>query len=482
MMQRPSELPTRFEVKNAFRTTTSNGGEECLPHHFRRRLYSWLAAGVAAALLAVAGGCRKSTRDAPAPEQPARSVTIVKPERKTIHREVAQPGLIQAFERTPIVARIPGYVLKWNVDIGDPIKENDILAELWVPEMVSELKLKQELVQQARQSLAMTKAQVLTAQAQVLEAEAGLSRAQFTHDYWKGQSARFTSLVKDSVLDKQSQEETLNQFRSAAAALSEAMAKVESAKAVEHEKVVTRDKAEVDILAADAARRKQADLVGYATLTAPYDGTVTQKNINTQQFVQPATGGKGDVLYVVERTDIVRIFVSVPETDADWVRIGTPATVRVQALQGQEFKGKVTRTAWSLNQVSRTLLTEIDLPNPELPKVGRRLRPGMYAYATIFAEWQNLLTLPAAAVVTEGDVNVGYKTFCYAFEDGRVKRTQIEIGARNDQLVEVLKKRAPGAKNGDEPRWEDFTEQEAVVARAAVLIDGQSVELNPSGK
>ena len=105
--------------------------------------------------------------------------------------------------------------------------------------------------------------------------------------------------------------------------------------------------------------------------------------------------------------------------------------------------------------MNRTLLTEIDLPNPEevdrknpeLPK-GRRLRPGMYVYATIDTEWRNLLTLPASAVLTEGDVNVGYKAFCYVVEHGRVKRTEIETGARNDRLVEVLKKRLPDAKSG----------------------------------
>jgi HlyD family secretion protein len=453
--------------------------------------YSLLAAGALAALLAVVGGCRQSAKDAPAPntEQPARSITVVKPERKTIHREIAQPGLIEAFERTPIVARIPGYVLKWNVDIGDSIMKGDILAELWVPDMVSELKFKEEQVQQAQKALAMTTAQVATARSQVKEAEAAHSRAKYTHDYWQGQSARFTGLVQDKVLDKSTQEETLNQFRSAASALAEAKAKIESAKAVEHEKVVTRDKAEVDVRAADAARRTQAELVSYATLKAPYDGIVSQKNVNTQQFVQPVTGGKADVLYVVEKTDIVRIFVPVPETDADWVRIGTPATVRVQALQGQEFKGKVTRTAWSLNQVNRTLLTEIDLKNPEeidlknpkLPKA-RRLRPGMYIYTTIFAEWQNLLTLPTAAVVTEGDVTVGYKTFCYIVENGVAKLTQIEIGARNDHMVEVLKKRVPGAKNGDGPQWEDFTGNETVAARATGLMDGQSVQLDSSKK
>jgi HlyD family secretion protein len=446
------------------------------------RLYSGLATSALAALLAVTGGCRKSAGDPPATEQP-RSVSIIKPEQKTIRRKVEQPGYIAAFERTPIVARIPGYVLKWHVDIGDPIHRGDILAELWVPEMVSELKLKEEQVQQAQKVLELTKAQVVTAKSQAKEAEEAHSRAEYTHDYWKGQSARFTGLVKDKVLDKQTQEETLNQFRSAASALAEARAKIASAKAMENEKEIAQEKAEVDIRAAKAAQQTQADLVGYATLKAPYDGVVTQKNVNTQQFVQPATGGKGDVLYVVEKTDVVRIFVPVPETDADWVRIGTPATVRVQALQGKEFKGKVTRTAWSLNQVSRTLLTEIDLPNPELPKLGRQLRPGMYAYATIDTEWLDLLTLPASAVVTEGDVNVGYKTYCYLVEYGRVKRTQIEIGARNDQLVEVLKKRVMGAKNGDEPRWEAFTGTEEVVQRdLSGLKDGQSVEMNPLKK
>jgi multidrug efflux pump subunit AcrA (membrane-fusion protein) len=450
------------------------------------RLYSWLAAIVTAALLAVAGGCRQSASDSAGPvsttEPPRRSVNVIKPERKTIHREVGQPGLIQAFERTPIVSKIPGYVLKWNVDIGDPIHKDDILAELWVPEMVAELTLKEEQVQQAQKALAMTKAQVVTAQAQVQEAEAGLSRAEANNSYWKSQSARFTSLVKDSVLDQQTQEDTLNQFRSASAALSEAQAKIRSAKAVEQEKESTREKAVVDIRAAEADRRRQADLVDYATLTAPYEGIVTERNINTKQFVQPATGIQGDVLYVVERTDIVRIFISVPEIDADWVRIGTPATVRLQAIQGQEFKGKVTRTAWSLNRTTRTLLTEVDLPNPELPNLGRRLRPGMYAYATIGVEWRDVLTLPASAVVTEGDVNVGYQTFCYFVEDGRVKRTQIEIGARNDQLVEVLKKRGPGPNPAERSDWEAFTGTEQVVqADLSGLKDGQAVGVNPSG-
>jgi multidrug efflux pump subunit AcrA (membrane-fusion protein) len=449
--------------------------------HTFRRCFLLVTAGAAAALLAVAGGCRQPSAGAPADkgkEQPVRAVAVVKPERKTIRRQVGLPGVIQAFERTSILARVPGYVQQWNVDLGDPVQKGEVLAELWVPEMVDELKLKEEQVEQARKILAMAQAQVGTARARVQEAEAGLARAEATHDYWKRQSARFDSLVKGAVLDRQTQEETLNQYQSAVAAVKEAKAKIESARALQQEKEAARDKAEVDIRAAEAERRRQADLVGYARLLAPYKGIVTQRSINTGQFVQPATGVSGDVLYVVERTDVVRVFVSVPETDADWVRVGAPAEVRVQALQDQEFRGKVTRTARSLNGTTRTLLTEIDLPNPE-----NRLRPGTYAYATIDAEWPDVPTLPASAVVTEGDVNVGYQTFCYLVENDRVKRTPIRVGARNDQLVEVLKKQVAETRTGEGPRWEVFTGQEEVVrGDLSGLKDGQQIMVKASGE
>lgn len=445
----------------------------------------WLGAGVTVALLLLVVGCRKSTGDASGTasknEPSVRRVIVVKSQQKTIRRAIGQPGVIEAFERTPIVSKIPGYVLKWNVDIGDPVRKDEVLAELWVPELVSQLNLKVEQVHQAEKSLAMAKAQVATAAAQVHEAQAALTRAEANNSYWKSQSARFTSLVKESVLDKQTQEETLNQFRSAAAALTEAQAKVQSTQAMEKEKESARDKAEVDIRAADADRRRQADLLGYATLTAPYDGVVTQRTINTKQFVQPGTGSLGDVLYIVERTDIVRIFMSVPETDASWVRVGAPAIVRVQALQGQEFQGAVARTASSLNQLTRTLRTEVDLPNPDLPNLGRRLRPGMYAYGTIDAEWRDVTTVPASAVVTEGDVNVGYQSYCYLVEDGRVKRTQIEIGVRNDQLIEILRKRVSPTTGGDVPQWEAFNGTEVFVkGELSAVKDAQTVEVSPS--
>jgi RND family efflux transporter MFP subunit len=413
------------------------------------------------------------SRGAPSPEadKPAaepRTVHVAPPARATLRRSVDQPGQIQAFEQTAIVAKIPGYVRTWNVDIGDPVKKDDVLAELRVPELDAEVRQKDAQVKQADKALVMAQAQVATADALVREAEAGLTRAEAGRSYWQSQNERFARLTKNDVLDKQTQEETLNQFRSATAAYQEAQAKVTSARANHAERIAARDKAEADVQAAKADRDRVAALAGYTKLTAPYAGTVTRRTVNTGQFVQPATEPKGDVLFVVERTDTVRIFVAVPEADAAWVRKGVPASVRVQVLPGQEFKGSVTRTSWALDRTTRTLLTEIDLKNPD-----GRLRPGMYAYATVTAERPDVLSLPAGAVVTEGDVNRGYQTFCYEVVDGTARRLPIQTGAAAGSRVEVLKKQAAAG-------WADFTGQEQIVqADAAALKDGERVTVRP---
>jgi RND family efflux transporter MFP subunit len=440
----------------------------------------WVGKTISVAVVMLAAiGCGGNTKGSSASESessdsPASpAVRVVTPERRTINRTIRQPGSIQAFEQTPIFAKISGYVQKYHVDIGDTVRKGDLLAELWIPEEVSGLKLKEEQVKQTNKALAMARAQVATARAQVQEAEAGLSRAESANNYWKGQSDRFSNLVKQSVLDKQTQEETLNQYRAAAAALTEAQARIASARALLQEKESGRDKAEVDIQAAEADRQRQADLVGYARLLAPYDGVVTRRNINTFDFVQAPTAGKGEPLYVVERRDIMRIFVEVPETDAVWVSKGASARVRIQALQGREFTGKVERTSYGLDRTTRTLLAEIDLANPQ-----DRLRPGMYAYASITVQHSNVLTLPLSAVTTQGEITQGYQTFCWIVKDGKAWRTPIETGARDDRFVEVLQKRANPTRSGEAGGWEDFTSEEKVVLEGiAGLKDGQAVSV-----
>jgi hypothetical protein len=157
------------------------------------------------------------------------------------------------------------------------------------------------------------------------------------------------------------------------------------------------DRARSDVVAAEAgisvarsdARRAEA-LLGYTRIVAPFDGVVTRRNVDAGHLTVP--GGQGEPLFIVARSDLVTVTVGVPELFAAAVDPGDSARVRLQAIPGRTFEGKVTRTAYALDTKSRTLRVEIDLPNP----VGK-LHPGLYAYATIILdEHRDALTLPAS--------------------------------------------------------------------------------------
>jgi multidrug efflux pump subunit AcrA (membrane-fusion protein) len=203
---------------------------------------------------------------------------------------------------------------------------------------------------------------------------------------------------------------------------------------------------------------------------------VTRRNVNTRDFVQPAGNSKGEALFVVEKVDPVRVFVNVQELEAVWVRDGDTALIRPQSLQGQQVKGKVTRTSGAVDPRNRTLRTEIDLPNAD-----GKLLPGMYVKATIIAQHKNVWALPATAVVTKGE-----QSFCYRVENGKAVLTPIQVGLRGNELdnetVEVVKKQTKPAKAGEEVHWEDFSGEEVIVAsNSASLADGQAVSVS-SGK
>jgi RND family efflux transporter MFP subunit len=425
-----------------------------------------------------------------APPPAAAAVTVVKPQRRALKRTVEQPGTVQAFEEAPLFAKLPGYVRKVPVDIGDRVRgpqvsgsgaeveQGQILVELSIPETEEEARQKhaqvkraEVAVDQANKALATARAAVTSAEAQAQEAEAGVQRAQANVERWESELKRVTGLVKGGVVDAQIRDETLNQLRAAEAARGEARAKAVSARALAEKAKAERDKAEADVRGAEAslevakadARRLDA-LVQYTRLRAPFDGVVTRRAVDPGHFVQPA-GAPAAPLLVVARTDPVRVFVDVPEADAALVRPGDEATVQVQALRGATFRATVTRTAWALEPGARTLRTEIDLPNPD-----GRLRPGMYVQARVVVELPEAWVLPAAALVKQGDATV-----CYRVEAGKAVRTPVQTGRSDGTFTEVFKKQKLGAANA----WEDFTGQESVVATvAASLTDGQAVPVS----
>jgi multidrug efflux pump subunit AcrA (membrane-fusion protein) len=308
-------------------------------------------------------------------------------------------------------------------------------------------------VEQANKALAAATAGIATAEANVTEAKSG-------YEFWESQATKFAGLVKGGTLDPSSRDEAQKQFRSAGARVTAATAAVVKAKA-------DRDKAEADVKSAKArvavaaaeARRLEA-MLNYATIRAPFDGIVTRRKVNNGDLVQPG-GGKDDWLFTVARLDPVRVVIRVPEVDAELVRNGQEVKLTIQALSGPAPAGKVARTSWDLEPGSRTLRTEVDLPNKD-----RALRPGTYVFARITCPLPEAWTLPVSAIVKQDDALV-----CFRVVDGKAVRTPVQVGRGDGQFVEVLKWQKPGSP----PTWEPFTGNEAVALGGAGLTDGQTI-------
>ena len=328
-----------------------------------------------------------------------------------------QPARLEPYERTPLFAKIQGYVLKTRqastdgsntkqialTDIGDEVAEGEVLAEIDVPEMLEELMQKEALAEQAAAELLQSTAGVTVAEktmqaakARIAESEAGVVRARGEYERWKAEHERIRDLAEKGSVTGKLVDETLNQLRSAEAGRDETQAHVLAVEAdlAEAEAKVAKAKtdeavARVRVKVAETEVRRLEALLGYARIRSPYAGIISQRNIDTGHFVQPGTGSQPP-LFVVERIDTLRVAVDVPERDAVRIQVGSTAWIQVPAFGEEEFKAKVSRTSWVLDPASRTLRVEIDLSNPD-----RLFRPGMYAKARI------QLSVPLAKAETQ---------------------------------------------------------------------------------
>ncbi len=455
------------------------------------RRAAWLLAALAAS------GCghepKAEVKSVTAPP----TVRIVHPTIQKIVRVVGQPSFIESYERTAVYPKLTGYIEKWNVDIGDKVKKNDVLATLFVPELredfgtkKADVKLAQEQVNLALKWVEVAKADVQAAEARLEEARAILAKYQAEVDRWDSEVVRLKREVEKDVVAPQILLESENQWKASGAARDAAKATIAKAEAELLSRRATLAKAEVDVsvararlAVAESEEKRLEAWVGYLVLPAPYDGIVVERNANTFDFVLPSTGDPtansraphvsatgAAPIYVVERTDIVRIFVDIPEQDANYVKVGTKATVLARAYRDEPIPGTVTRTSWALNIKSRTLRAEIDLPNP-----GSQLLPGMYAYAKVIIERPNARALPVNAITYSGE-----RSFCWTHKDGRAERLEVQTGVRNGDWIEVTNRRIPTAETGvtGDP-WVPFDGSEQVIlGDLSILSDGALVQVD----
>lgn len=371
-------------------------------HRGRGRWRAWLLALLALLLLstAVAYGIwqyrlREQQAAGFAERQrtfvPTLRTAVVKASPSTV--SISLPATTLAFTQSNIFARVSGYILKRNVDIGDRVKEDQLLAEISAPEIDHQI--------------AQAEAQLALSRQALVQAEAGRDLAQIT---WN----RDRPLVEKGWASKQQGSVDQQNLKSQEAAVGVARATVNS------------QESQLNVL-----RQQQA----YKSIKSPFDGIVTQRNVDVGDLVQGDSTG-GTFLFTVMQSDVIRAQVFVPQEQARGLAPGVKAVIRVPEIPARDFPGSVTRIAHALDPGSRTLLTEVDVPNPE-----GLLHPGMYCTVELqIPRKPPSLLVPAQAIIFNRD---GLQVA--VVEDGTVRIRKISVVRDFGTELEVN----DGVKEGD---------------------------------
>lgn len=264
---------------------------------------------------------QRQTRSASASRDVVPVVRVVAAARGPAESELALPGDITALEDSPVYARVNGYVRRWLVDIGARVKSGDLLAEIETPELQQQLK---------------------QAQALVLQAKANVEIARITYNRYQG-------LVRTNAVSQQDVDNSLAAW--------------EARKA--------------DMAAAEAEVGRLQAMTDFQKIYAPFDGVIGARNLakaTTGALIDLGSQDPKAWLYRVYRMDNVRVYVSLPQNYLPLVKDGLVADVTVREFPDRVFRGRVVRNAAALNVASRTMLIEVDIPNPD-----GILLPGMYS-------------------------------------------------------------------------------------------------------
>jgi RND family efflux transporter MFP subunit len=269
---------------------------------------------------------------------------------------VSLPATTAAFSKADIFARASGYIEKREADIGDRVKEGQLLAEITAPEL--------------DQQIAQAEATLTQLRAALQQAQANLDLAQVT---WN----RDSPLVKEGWVTQQQGTIDVQTLKAQQAAVQVAEANV------------VAQQAQVNVLNQQKA---------YQRVVAPFDGVITQRNIDVGSLVS-ADAVSATFMFTIMQNNVIRTQVFVPQDQAFGLTPGVQAEVRVPEIPGRTFRGTVTRIADALQPGTRTLLTEVDIPNPD-----GTLTPGMYCTIELHIPRKTpSLLVPADAIIFNGD-------------------------------------------------------------------------------
>jgi RND family efflux transporter MFP subunit len=331
--------------------------------------------------------------------------------RGNIAHTLSLAGQFQAYQVVDVHPKVTGFMVKINVDIGDRVHKGQTLAVLEVPELSAQLKGAGFEVQRAKDDLLRTQHEVKRAEA---------TYAAIHSDY---QRLLETSKEQPGLIAQQELDDAQGKDLSAQAQVD--AAKAGAAAAQEHEQVAHSDNDRVQALE------------NYTNVVAPLDGVIVWRYADTGALIQSGTNSNEQDLPIVKlsQSGLLRLRMPIPENDVQFVRIGDPMQVRVDAI-GRSFTGKVVRFTREVNFETRTMETEIDVPNQDLS-----IAPGMYANTQLqLAQAINVVTIPVEALVLRGNQQTVYLLDAA----NRIQIRNVVVGLEGSRLAEIKSGLSPG--------------------------------------
>ena len=335
----------------------------------------------------------------------------------------------EPFQEVDVMAKVAGYISDIQVDIGDRVAKDQLLATLEIPEMQDDLT-------RASAAIAEANADLAAARDELQRDESAHQMAHLSYTRILEVSSKEKGLVPQQEVDEVHSRDLV------------AEAQVSAAKSR-----IAASEERIRVSQAEQSRYKT--MYQYARITAPFTGVVTKRYANTGSLIQAGTASQTQAMPVVRLSEngLLRLQLPVPESDVPLVRLGEPVDVKVSALH-RTFPGVVKRFADRVDESTRTMKTEVDVQNPSLTLV-----PGMYAEVDLLTERrQHVLTVPAEAIDGAGD-----KTRVFAVRSGNIAIVPVTLGLENANLVEI---RSGELREGDD----------VVVGSRSGLKTGDSVQ------
>jgi RND family efflux transporter MFP subunit len=313
------------------------------------------------------------------------TVAVIHPTAEPGQEDLVLPSTLQAYVESPIYARTSGYLKKWYHDIGSRVRQGELLADIDTPEVDQQLS----------------------------QARAELNTTQANSDLSKITANRYQELIKTDGVSKQEVDNAVGDYAAKKATVSSSEANV----------------------------RRLEETESFKHVYAPFSGVITRRNVDIGNLINAGNGGTAQELFYLAQTDPIRVYVSVPEVFAPSIRPGLGAYLELAQYPGQKFEGKVVRTADAIDQASRTLNTEVDVPNKD-----GRLLPGGYAQVHLGVKVSGArLEVPVNALLFRAEglravtIDANHKTHLQPIAIGRDYGTSLEVlqGLKADDWIVV---------------------------------------------